>query len=310
MARLFWLLVVVSSVAAPHLRPSPQKLQPWTIALRDRQPDHAFAAVYKMGRKRLVFVAAQHANRSHSLTFRLIRDAYADFRFDTVIAEGFPTSRGPNPASILKYVAENGPDKHGFVEGGETVPTVLGAQQQRATLWGGETNDLDVKRDVLRDGISATDLLGFYVLRNIPQWIGEHRIDNAADPRLEPLVVAALAKNRDLLGLPSDMLPNFAQWCAWYQKLNRKPLGASFTTEEVGPLADGKYGINRIAYAISRARDAYLHNLIISHLNAGESVLVVFGASHFAIHQPALRVSIGRPCYLGTDLAKARAACR
>jgi hypothetical protein len=309
MARLFWLLIVLSSIAAPHLRPAPQKLQPWTMALRDRQPDDAFAAVYKIGRKHLVFVAAQHANRSDSLTFRVIRDAYDHFRFDTVIAEGFPTSRGPNPSRILKYVAENGPDKGGFVEGGETVPTVLGAQQQKAALWGGEADDSDVKSAVLRRGVSATDLLGFYVLRNIPQWIGEHRIDNAADPRLQALVVAALAKNRELLGVPAEVLPDFAQWSAWYERLNGKPIGASFVTEEVGPLSDGKFGTNRIAYAVSRSRDAYLHNLIISHLNADESVLVVFGGSHFAIHQPALKAVLGKPCYLGTDLAKAWAAC-
>ena len=48
----------------------------------------AFAAVYKRGRQRLVFVAAQHSNRDDSLTFRLIRDAYAAFQFDTAYGAG------------------------------------------------------------------------------------------------------------------------------------------------------------------------------------------------------------------------------
>jgi hypothetical protein len=311
MARLvFLLLLVLSGCSAALLRPAPEKLEPWTTSLRDRQPEDAFAAVYKHGRQRLVFVAAQHANRDDSLTFRLIRDAYARFRFDTVIAEGFPTSRGANPASIFEYVAKTGPNADGFVEGGETVPTALGARQQNAKLWGGEPDDLDVKAQVLARGISGADLLGLYVLRNIPQWVGERKIENGGDPRLKPLVEEALARERTALQLPPDVLPGYSEWASWYQGLNGKPLGAGFVTEETGPLADGKFGTNRIAFSVSRARDAFLHNLIISHLQAGESVLVVFGGSHLMIHRPALDAVIGPPCYVGTQLSEAALACR
>jgi len=285
-------------------------LEPWTTTLRDRQPEAAFAAVYKRGPHRVVFIGAQHANRDDSLTFRLIRNAYSTFQFDTVIAEGFATSRGVNPPSVFRYASESGLTADGFVEGGETVPTVIGARQESAKLWGGEADDLDVKAHVLAEGISSADLLGFYVLRNIPQWIGERKIENAADPRLKPLAEEALVKNRTALKLPADVLARYADWAEWYAGLNRKPLGVGFQTEEVGPLADGKFGTNRVAYAISRARDIYLHNLIISHVNAGESVLVVFGASHLMIQRPALDAAIGQPCYVGTELARATTTCR
>jgi hypothetical protein len=312
MTRIPWLvaLLLLSACAASPLRPATEKLQPWTTHFRDQQPDDAFAAVYKRGAHRLVFVAAQHANRDDSATFRLIREAYANYDFDTVIAEGFPTSRGANPASIIKYAADNGANADGFVEGGETVPTVLGARQEKANLWGGEADDVDVEAHVLADGFSAADLLGFYVLRSIPQWIGERKIDDAGDPRLQPLVEGALARNRATLQLPNFVLANYAHWAAWYSALNRKPIDAGFVTEEVGPLADGRFSTNRIAYAISRARDAYLHKLIISHLNANENVLVVFGGSHLMIHRPALDAAIGRPCYVGTELVRSVSACR
>ena len=292
------------------LRPAPEKLEPWTTLLRERQPENAFAAVYKRGRQKLVFVAAQHANRDDSLTFRLIREAYAAFEFETVVAEGFPTSRGPNPTSIFEYAAKTGPRSDGFVEGGETVPTVVGARQQKAKLWGGEPDDLDVKAHVIAAGISGADLLGLYVLRNIPQWIGERKIAHAGDPHLKPLVEDALARDRAALHLPPDVLADYAEWASWYQRLNGKPLGPGFVTEETGPLADGKFGSNRIAFAISRARDAHLHKLIIGHLNAGESVLVVFGGSHLMIQRPALDAAIGQPCYIGTQLPLAAASCR
>jgi len=198
----------------------------------------------------------------------------------------------------------------GFVEGGETVPTVMGAQREPATLFGGEADDLDIKARVAADGVSAEDLLGFYVLRNIPQWIGDRQVADAGDPRLPALVSAALTKNRASLQLAPDILPDFAAWAAWYQRLNRRLIGSAFVTEEVGPLADGRFATNRIGHAISRARAAHLHNLIIAHLNARQTVLVVFGASHLMIHRPALDAVLGQPCYTGSDLMAAAAACR
>lgn len=310
MTRSCWLLLFLAGCASPILRPAPEKLEPWTTSLRDRQPEDAFAAVYRKGHQRLVFVAAKHSNRDDSLTFRLIRDAYATFKFQTVIAEGFPTSRGANPVSIFEYVAKNGTTPDGFVEGGETVPTALGARQANANLWGGEPDDVVLKAQLVAEGLKGADLLGFYVLRNIPQWIGERKIEHAGDPRLKPLIEAALARNRAMLQLPPDVLANHAAWSRWYEDLNGKPLGIDFVTEETGPLADGKFGTNRIAYAVSRARDAYLHKLIIRHLNAGESVLVVFGGSHFMIQRSALDAAVGQPCYLGTQLAGAASSCR
>ena len=303
-------LLLLSSCATPPLRPATAKLEAWTRALRDQQPEDAFAAVYKVRNQHLVFIAAKHANEEVSLTFRLIRDAYAAFAIETVIAEGFPTSRGPNPPSIFKYASENGARADGFVEGGETVPTALGARQEGAALWGGEADDSVIAALLIAQGFSNEDLLGFYVLRNIPQWIGERQIDNAADPRLRPLVEAALVRNRGTLRLPPTGLTSFAAWAAWYEALNKRPIGATFATEEVGPLADGAFATNRIAYAVSRARDAYLHDLIIGRLNAKQTVLVVFGGSHLMIQRPALDDALGRPCYVGTSLEEAATACR
>lgn len=307
---LLLLLLLLSGCMTRTPAPAPEKLRSWTMALRDQQPEDVYAAVYEAGSARLVFVAARHENIDQGPTFRLIRDAYANFDFDTVIAEGFATSRGPNPPRILQYATESQVGEDGFVEGGETVPTVLGAQAEGATLWGGEADDLELKAELMRQGFSEADLLGFYVLRNIPQWIGERRIDHAGDPRLEALVTTALSSNREGLQLSPAVLPGFADWAAWYQAHNRKPIGPTFVTEEAGPLADGQFATNRIAHAISRARAMHLHKLIVGHLKARESVLVVYGGSHLMIHRPALDAMLGAPCHVGADVARAASACR
>lgn len=303
-------LSVLTACASLPLSPAPHSLQPWTTALRDKQPDGAFATVYRVGSRHLVFIGAQHENQNDSPTFRMIRDAYAAFKFDAVIAEGFPTSWGANPTRILDSVSKSGTSADGFVEDGETVPTVTGAQQQAARLFGGEPDDAEVRRLVAIDGITDRDLLGFYVLRSLPQWIGERQINDAADSRLQSLVAAALSRQRERLRLPAQTIPDYAAWLSWYEMTNGKPLKASFDTEEVGPLADGHFGTNKIAFAVSKARDVYLHRLMIDHLNAGESVMVVFGGSHLMIHRPALDAVLGHPCYAGNELALAAKSCR
>ena len=309
MKRVLWLLMLTSCAAVP-LRPVPEKLQPWTTTLRDQQSENAFVVAYRVGRQRLVFVGAQHENMDDSPTFQIIRQAYATFTFDVVIAEGFPTSWGPNPRRILDYAAKSSKRADGFVEGGETIPTISGAQQQGAVLWGGEADDTGIKAQVAAAGFSAEDLLGFYVLRNIPQWIGERNIADAGDGRLQPLVAAALIRNRDRLKIPATVLAGYSQWAAWYQAVNGKAISAAFVTEEVGPLSNGPFGTNKVAYAVSRARDAHLHRLIIEKLNAKKSVLVVFGGSHLIIHRPALDAVLGKPCYEGAALPLADDACR
>jgi hypothetical protein len=101
-------------------------LAPFTVELRDSQPDGAVVAVYEPRGAVLVWIAAEHAMRTDSQTFRLINEAYREFDFDTVIVEGCPTSWGPNAERLIKY-AKAGAEKEAnlFQPHGETVPSVL-----------------------------------------------------------------------------------------------------------------------------------------------------------------------------------------
>ena len=300
--------LLLVACARPLLAPAPEKLSPWTVALRAAQPDDAYAAVYKSGDAKLLFLGAKHSTQTDSLTFRIIRDAYAQFAIDGVIIEGFPYARGENPQRLIDWAAEK-KQADGFQEGGETVPAVRGALAEGAALRGGEPDDADIRIRVLSEGVSPEDLLGFYTLRSIPQWLRERKIDGAADPRLRALIEAELETNRRRLDLEAATLADYAAWARWYEQINERPFGASFDPEETAPLADGPYGSNRIAAAISRARAAFLHEVIVRRLNDGGTLMVVFGASHFMIHRAALDHVLGAPCYVGAELRDAVAAC-
>src|SRR5262245_56351410 len=180
------LLLALGACRAP-VHPAPDKMAAWTTQLRDAQPEDPFAAVYVHGRQRLVVLGVKHENRTDSPTFHLIENTYAAFSFDTVIVEGAPYSGGRNPEKLMKGVdAQREVD--GFVEGGETVPAVRGARAQRADVWGGEPDDAHIRDQLLARGVTPQDLLGFYTLRSIPQWIGERKITSAADDRITALL--------------------------------------------------------------------------------------------------------------------------
>jgi hypothetical protein len=103
--------------------------------------------------------------------------------------------------------------------------------------------------------------------------------------------------------------PDYASWAQWYEQTNHKSFGASFELEETGPLADGRHASNQISEAIAHVRDEFLVEIVAKHLNAHESVMVVFGESHLMLLRPALNSMLGAPCYQGDDLQAARAQC-
>ncbi len=302
------LSAVVGGCATPALVPDASYLAPWTIQLRDSQPEGPRAAVYRYRGRPFVFVGAAHSNDTESPTFRLIRQAYEAFDFNTVIVEGVTYASGPNPSRLLTYVAKS-EAVGSFQPGGETVPAVQGALREGAVVRGGEPADSDVLALATGFGVSEADVLGFYVLRSVPQWLQEREIDRPGDPRTARLVEAALAAERAALGLGPDILADYASWAAWYERTNGRPFGDGFQGEEVGPLADGPHGTNRAGYAISRARDSFLLERVADHLGRGEAVLVVYGASHLPILRPALDAMLGSACYAGTDLSEAKAGC-
>lgn len=283
-------------------------IAPWTTELSRIQPDEPFAAIYARRGQVLIFIGAHHENATDSLTFRIIEDAFTRFSIDTLLTEGSAYSNGANPRGLLGYVARQR-EVDGFVEGGETVPAVRGALASGATVWGGEPDDADVRDRVFSMGFGAEDVLGFYVLRLIPQWVRERRIEGPSDPRLVQLIELQLRHERTSLGLDEAVLPDADAWLGWYRRMNRKAI-EEFEPREVGPLADGRYTTNRINAAIGSARDAFLLETVANHFNAGENVMVVFGASHLMQLRPALDRMLGAPCYVGRAVTDATGRCR
>lgn len=314
MASAFWrgtalgMVLMTAMGCQTALQPDPSRIAHWTAELRAEQTGRSRIAAYDWRGHKLVFVGARHSTDPDSPTFRLIGDVYALTNVDVLIAESFPYSLGDNPERMSAWL-ERQTETDGLVQGGETVPALRGAIAQGARYFGGEPDDSELLARLEAQGVSGEDVLGFYTLRTVPQWVRQERIDGPEDARLPALIEDELDYNRERLQLPASLLADYQSWAAWYARINGKPFGASFESEEAAPLADGAWPTNRISASIGLARDAFLLDIIATHLNAGDDVMVVFGSSHLAQVLPALDHMLGPPCYLGEEPQAASPGC-
>lgn len=281
----------------------------WTQALADSQPDGPELLLFERAHKKLAFIGVQHDSNPASMTHRLIDSTFLIFKPRVVIVEGVPTSWGYNPKRLIRVAAQQ-PDSRGLLPEGETVPTVRGALAAGSIIVGGEPSDADVRRSAAARGVSDEDLLGFYVLRVVPQWQSQREIDDLSSARATALINKQLAHSRAELKLSLNLLPDAAAWRRW--RLDRN-VGANpnrLDIKEAGPLADGPWKTSRVGATISSARDSHLFELTRAELAKHGSVLVVFGASHALVQLPALKTLMGPPCYRGDNLKAVPKYCR
>ncbi len=309
--RYHWLalaLLAGCSTTPSTVQLKPERLASWTKQLRDSQSEDPFLYVYRKGNARLIFVGAQHENDPASKTFALIRDAFTVWNIDTVIVEGFASEAGPDASALLALATET-LDSDGKQPNGEVVPAVRSAVQMGSKVLGGEASDLDVMRFAKSNGIKPVDVLGFYALRVIPQWLRDGSLASTRDPNLAALVEKQLSRSARDLGLADQTLSGFASWAQWYRSTNGKAIEGGIDIEEAGPLSDGPWPTNRIAAAIAKARDAHVLALVEEQISTGKSTIVVFGGSHALILRPALNEGLGEPCYVGSDISVAKQLC-
>jgi len=285
-----------------------EKLAVWTQALADSQRDGPELLLFRRGDRKLAFIGVQHDSDPASRTHRLIDSTFLIFKPRVVIVEGAPTSWGYNPKRLIEVGGQR-PDAQGLLPEGETVPTVRGALASGSIIVGGEPSDSDVRRIAATRGVSDEDLLGFYVLRVVPQWLSQREFDDLSSTRATALIDNQLSRSRAELKLSTDLLPDAAAWRRWRLERN---VGASpnrIDIKEAGPLADGPWKTSQVGAAISRARDTHLYELTRAELAKHRSVLVVFGGSHALIQLPALKRLMGPPCYRGDNAESVPMTC-
>ena len=139
-----------------------------------------YVAAFKKGNKKLFFVAADHISTKNGdplahPTMKTIQKLFVEYDIDAVVVEGIQPWQGPElPMGLRKSVNECA--KKNFKGGcGESFYSLyLGLEKTKSgspvILTSGEPKEKTIALKLEEAGFSRQDLVGFYLVRIIPQW--------------------------------------------------------------------------------------------------------------------------------------------
>jgi hypothetical protein len=264
---------------------------PWSRELQNAQLyQPPFLARFEKDGQGLYVVAAYHG--CDPRTFRLIDEVFATHQVRLAVVEGWPASGGVNPpmftGSFKEWLAS------GFCQGGgESGYTAFHAQEHGASFIGGEPDEQAVVQAVLKQGFTVEDLLGFYFVRQVPQFRREGALETKGLEACFRMLIDGMGKKAGLQEASAHF--SLDQFRDWYGKRQGKTFDiATMDRQETAPLASGNF-VQRLSSVTGIVRDRFTVDLIATHLAIEKYVLVVYGGSHFATQRPALEALMGKP---------------
>jgi hypothetical protein len=271
--------------------PPEELVIPYSYELEETQPARPpFLAHFEKDRRSLWYVASVHGCDAE--TFRLVDAVLSEHRVRSVIIEGYPALKGTNPPDFTRHFQEWA--AKGFCEGGgEPAYTAAHAMDHGAPFVGGEPDEPAVVRAVLERGFSADDLLGYYVVRQLPQFRREGRLEGEGFEPSFRHFVSAMGEKAGLGDVTRFTPDRFREWYA--AKQGKAFDLATFEDREADPVTTGPYTTQKMGAIVGVERDRFIVQSIARHLAADLDVLVVYGGSHYPTQLPALESLVGRP---------------
>jgi hypothetical protein len=263
----------------------------------ERPFEPPYVAQFSSGDKKLIYLAAQHtttekyADLLNHPTFLSIKKIFAEMPIDAVIVEGI----APWVGEPSKHLLDHGDscEATGYkVNCGEPWFAIQTAKKSGVSIETGESSDSDLAEAIQKSGFNKLDLIGFYVVRMIPEW---KREGQSGEAEILKLIEARLTLEREKLAITSPF--GLKEFQAWYGNHMVKP--AQFLAIEVddtAPLSttDATF-VQKISCVLGIARDQSIVNVIAQTLTTKSNVLVVYGASHFLTERRALEAMLGPP---------------
>ena len=293
-----WLgsLILAACMSCTHtetLVPNLDLVRPYSYELEKQEniPDRPIINIFERDGKRLVFLASHHENKVQSETFQLVKQAFKTNDVKFLMIEGYKNSKGINPSSFLEYTRRN--SKDGFYKGAESSFAAEIASNSGIDFVGSEPDEANILAAMHDKNIPINDLLGFYFVRQVPQFQrdGSLKIKDIRD-----LYIKFMVGIREELALPKNNDFIYEQFLDWYRKVNGKAFDLKFfDNEEAAPIANGKYYTQRISHIVGVTRDRFIVGLIAKYLNERKTVLIVFGKGHLVSQRPALEGMLGKP---------------
>lgn len=270
-----------------------------------------YVAKYEINGKLLLYVASEHisAQKYPNLydhpTLKTIAALFAKYRPEVVIIEGIDTGEELSPKSILKKADEC--EKSDYrASCGESFFAINSARKNGAEYITGEPRNPWIKDEIVKAGYSVEDLLGFYLVRQIPQYKRQAELDRN---KFSDQASKQLKRFQQQIG--TNVLFGFKEFDAWYAKTMPSPKNyLDITNDDPAPHGGPKAThVQKISNKVSLIRDKAFVKTIERMLNKYSRVLVVYGGSHLITQEPALEAMLGGATYFRIDAlttAKAR----
>lgn len=249
-----------------------------------------FVTLYQNQQRSLAFVAAFHGAGHANPTFQIVQLLFKEHTPRAVIIEGVPSIAGISPRELCEIAKRE--SLSSFKHCGESVYTMFLASTYSIPFIGGEPSPEELCSQVLRLGFSEEDVLGFYLVRQIPQWKRELALTSNQ--------FQDQAKN--FINFCTDILKcrqqiTYDQFCIWYQEKEKRVFDFNSITEiDTAPLLEEEAPfLRKLSSHIISIRDRHLLQLIEKMLIEYQHIAVVYGAGHYKAHRDALDRLLGQP---------------
>lgn len=277
-----------------------EKVLSYTFELEKlKHLDAPYFAKFSKGNKTLLFVASKHIsvvkypNLLEHPTLKTISKLFDEYKPGVVIVEGIDTGTELSPKSIIEFAdkCKVSDYKKGCGESFFAINTAREAGRDYIT---GEPRDAAIAQGLKKFGYTEEDLLGFYMVRQIPQ-IKRQEQFNAKN--FDQTLENQLSRFRRKLNFTGKFGPE--EFKTWYSKHMTQPKNyLDIENDDPAPHGgkDATY-VQKISNRVTWLRDATTVETIESMLNRFDVVLIIYGGSHLITQEPALIEGLGQPEY-------------
>lgn len=271
-------------------------IAPYSTEAQAREPFEApYVVRYAKHGKKLTFIAADHENSVDSKTFRTIAHVFEEFAPQMVVLEGFENKGEESPEWYLQHAREC--ESEGYKQCGESSYAATLASQKNIPFVAGEPTDHFILGELRKKGFGTSDLMGFYIVRYIPQWRRQGVLRQGSLERRIERVGSWILKEK----FESHETFSWDGFAKWYLEKLKTPFDSGeISTESVSPRVDKTPTfLNRIAHEVGMVREQHLVTVIESSFKKHDRVLVIYGAGHLVKQRAVLKDMLGSPEFEG-----------
>lgn len=284
------LLLLTACSSAPKLKS--ENIRPWSNALGNEYPNgKAVIAHYKKGQQELFYLAARHTNTMGDDTLNLVQTLFKGFKFNILMIESIPYSSGESPKWFVDEARQGRTEK--FIRGGESALGVILADEKKIPFIAGEPDHQDIYKGLKAKGYSDEDILGFYTVRQVPQWVRENLDKKTLFKNKIPPFLTHYCKVFSVQPCPTS-----EEIIKWYKTKLGHDLVPDVSNEEVAPYSDGTVYTQKISSDVGFIRDHFTLNLIQEMLKKHKRVAVIYGTGHFLTLRKSFDEAFGEPSFI------------